>query len=236
MSHCYNDTVKMPVYKTLLASASPRRRELLRLLAIPYEVCSTDIDEIPLPGESSSDMVARLSRAKALAAHASNPNALIIACDTTVDLNRRNYGKPVDPDDARRMLRELRGREHSVYGGISVAYPSADGRSAEEAIETIVVRTRVWMRNYSDAEIEAYVASGDPMDKAASYAVQHPLFRPVERIEGCFANVMGLSLCRLYPLLARHQLMPEPRIDCILHPEENCTVAHLVAQDKITAT
>ncbi len=225
----------MPVYKTLLASASPRRRELLRLLAIPYEVCSTDIDESPLPGESSPDMVARLSRAKALAAHADNPNALIIACDTTVDLNGRNYGKPGDPDEARRMLRELRGREHSVYGGISVAFPPEEGQRPADSIATIVVQTRVWMRNYSDAEIEAYVASGDPMDKAAAYAVQHSLFRPVERIEGCFANVMGLSLCRLYPLLARHIPMPPPGIDCILHPEQNCTVAHLVAQDKIVA-
>ncbi len=226
----------MPVNKTLLASASPRRRELLRLLHIPYEVCSTDIDETPLPGESSPDMVARLSRVKALSARAEHPDALVIACDTSVDLNGRNYGKPVDPDDARRMLRELRGREHSVYGGISIAFPPDDGQSAESGIETIVVRTRVWMRDYTDSEIEAYVASGDPMDKAAAYAVQHPLFRPVERIEGCFANVMGLALCRLYPLLARHLAMPEPGIDCLLHPEENCTVAHLVAQEKVIAT
>lgn len=226
----------MPESKTLLASASPRRRELLRLLNIPFEVCSTDIDEMPLPGESSPDMVARLSREKARAARAGNPTALIIACDTSVDLEGKNYGKPVDADDARRMLRELRGREHSVYGGISVSFPNGSAGPRHDAIETLVVRTRVWMRDYSDAEIDAYIATGDPMDKAAAYAVQHPLFHPVARVEGCFANVMGLSLCRLYTILAQHLEMPAPGIDCFIHPEENCTIAHLVAQNQITPT
>ncbi len=174
-------------------------------------------------------MVARLSRAKAQAARRDNPADLVIACDTTVDLDRQIYGKPENPDDARRMLQELRGRAHSVYVGITVAFPPGAGQD----FETRVVRTRVWMRIYSDAEIEAYVASGDPMDKAASYAVQHALFRPVERMEGCFANVMGLSLCRLYGMIAARMSLPSPDIECVLHPEENCAVARLVAEGQI---
>ncbi|MGB8646860.1 MAG: Maf family protein [Anaerolineae bacterium] len=215
----------MLTLETLLASASPRRRALLRLLNIPYAVCSTDIDETPLPSETAPEMVTRLSRRKAETARGDNRDALIIACDTTVELDGQIYGKPTDPDDARRILRTLRGRAHSVYGGVTVAFPPSMGQE----FETFVVRTRVWMRNYTEAEIEAYVSSGDPMDKAAAYAVQHPLFRPVERMDGCFANVMGLSLCRLHSTLAPHVSMPQPDIECYLHLEENCTVARLVA-------
>ncbi len=229
-------TRALMVPQILLASGSPRRRELLRLLNLPYDVCSTDVDETPLPGESPADMVARLSRAKAEAGHRDNPAAVIIACDTTVEMDGQIFGKPEGPDDARRMLRELRNREHRVYGGITVCYPlspvvRAAGASSDS--ETMVVCTRVWMRDYTDEEIGAYVASGDPLDKAASYAVQHPLFRPVLRMEGCFANVMGLALCRLYDALAARYAMPAPDILCYRHPESDCTVARLVREGKV---
>ena len=210
----------------LLASASPRRRELIRLLNVPYEVLSTDIDETPQPGEPIAAMVERLSRAKAAAARAIRPEALVIACDTSVELEGVIYGKPRDADEARIMLRALRGRDHWVYGGITLRY-GAD-------VEAMVVRTRVWMRDYTDAEIEAYVATGDPLDKAAAYAVQHPTFHPVARVEGCFANVMGLALCRLYRALGRYYPPVEPCLECQQHPEQDCTVRRLVMQSNST--
>ncbi len=211
----------------LLASASPRRRELFRLLNVPYEVLSTDIDETPVPGESAAGMVARLSRAKAEAAHARRPESIVIACDTDVELNGAILGKPRDPAEARGMLRALRGRPHSVFGGITIC--SADHT------QTLVVHTRVWMRDYTDKEIDAYVATGDPMDKAAAYAVQHPIFHPVARVEGCFANVMGLALCHLYNALLGHTSLPEPCLLCHQHPDSDCTVQALVAAGSLTA-
>ncbi len=218
----------MPESLLLLASASPRRRELIRLLNVPFDTLSTDIDETPRPGESAPDLVMRLSRAKAQAAHEQHLTATIIACDTDVELNGAILGKPRDSEEASSMLRALRGRVHSVYGGITIC----DANSTE----TLLVRTRVWMRDYADAEIEAYVATGDPLDKAAAYAVQHPLFHPVARTEGCFSNVMGLALCHLYNALARRYAMPEPCLLCQNHPDSDCTVQRLVAEGTLVAT
>ena len=167
-------------------------------------------------------MVARLSKVKAEAASVNNAGALIIAADTTVELGGRIYGKPASPHEAAQMLRDLRGREHHVHGGITFC-----GIGVEETLTTC---TRVWMRGYSDKEISAYVDTGDPLDKAAAYAVQHPVFRPVERMEGCFANVMGLALCRLYSALKPHFPLPDPQIDCPHHPEHDCTVEKLVRE------
>ncbi len=215
----------MPQPIILLASASPRRRELMRLLNVPYEVLSTDIDETPRPGETIAAMVERLSHAKATAARAAQPEALVIACDTSVELDGVIYGKPRDAAEARTMLRALRGRDHLVCGGTTLSYGSD--------VQTIVVRTRVWMRDYADAEIEAYIATGDPLDKAAAYAVQHPTFHPVARVEGCFANVMGLALCHLYRALGRHYPPVEPCLKCQLHPDQDCTVQQLVEEGAI---
>ncbi len=221
----------------LLASASPRRRELLRLLNAPYEACSTDIDETPRPGETAPDMVERLSRAKAEAASAEHPDRTVIACDTTVELDGAILGKPRDAEEARAMLRALRGRAHSVYGGMTIVNPTrppAHNRTGGEGT-TLVVHTRVWMRDYTDAEIEAYIATGDPMDKAAAYGVQNPAFHPVARVEGCFANVMGLALCHLYNTLEQHYSLPEPCLVCQHHPDQDCTVAKLVAEGTIAS-
>jgi nucleoside triphosphate pyrophosphatase len=206
----------------LLASASPRRRELLRLLNAPFDVLSTDIDETPYPGEAAATLVERLSRAKAAEALSQRPTALVIACDTAVDLDGELYGKPRDLAEARRMLRGLKGRDHLVFGGVTLC----DGR----AMETFVVRTRVQMRDYRDEEIKAYIATGDPLDKAAAYAVQHPAFRPVAAVEGCYANVMGLALCRLHHALLPFYSLPDPCLECHRHPEANCTVPRLISE------
>lgn len=200
----------------VLASASPRRRELLRLLDIEFSSISTDTDESRVPNESAPAMVERLSRLKANAAHKQFPDALIIAADTDVELDGTILGKPTDAADAHRMLASLRNRAHNVFTGLTVADDSSR--------ETELIHTRVFMRDYTDDEITEYIATGDPFDKAAGYAVQHENFRPVARVEGCFANVMGLPLCRLYHALARHTTMPAPTLPCISHPERDCDV------------
>ncbi len=210
--------------KILLASASPRRRELLKWLDIEFESISTNTDEARVANESAPVMVERLSRLKALAAHQQFPDALIVAADTDVELDGNILGKPRDADDARAMLNALRNRAHNVFTGLTLA--------DNDARETELVHSRVLMRDYSDAEMDAYIASGDPFDKAAGYAVQHEGFRPVARVEGCFANVMGLPLCRLYHALARHVEMAEPKLECILHPEENCSVERLILENE----
>lgn len=210
--------------KFVLASASPRRRELLLLLNLEFSSISTDTDESRIPNESAPAMVERLSHLKADTAHQRFPGALIIAADTDVELDGAILGKPGDAEQARAMLESLRDRAHNVFTGLTIA----DG----SARETELVHTRVFMRAYADAEIESYIASGDPFDKAAGYAVQHQNFRPVARVDGCFANVMGLPLCRLYHALARHTEMPEPTLSCILHPERDCDVEQMIADSR----
>jgi MAF protein len=155
-----------------------------------------DIDESPLPGEDPAAYVLRLATAKARAAGASvPPGDVVLASDTTVADGPRILGKPVDAADARLMLSGLRGREHRVYTAIGAAEAQAGH------LETDLCLTRVWMRAYTDEEIEGYISSGDPFDKAGAYAIQHPRFRPVERIEGCYACVMGLPVCHVVRLL-----------------------------------
>jgi len=174
----------------ILASNSPRRSELLRLLGLPFEVYPADIAEVQAPGEPPADYVLRLARHKAAASAADQPG-LVIAADTTVVDGDELLEKPADPADARRMLQQLRGRVHQVYTGIAIL--DADTRRSYDA----VCCTQVPMRDYSDAEIEAYIATCDPLDKAGAYAIQHAGFHPVEGLSGCFASVMGLPLCHL---------------------------------------
>lgn len=178
--------------RVLLASQSPRRRELLALLGFPFETDASDVDEAPQGGETPVELAARLSWAKAQTCSADG--AIVVACDTIVADGDQVLGKPRDADEAIEMLRRLRGRPHSVYTAITLLDKST-GRSVTEVAETQVV-----MRAYTDADLAAYVASGDPMDKAGAYAIQHRGFHPVSEVEGCFANVMGLPLCHL----ARH--------------------------------
>ncbi|MBI4673732.1 MAG: septum formation protein Maf [Chloroflexi bacterium] len=208
----------------LLASASPRRRELLNQLGIDFTSIATNADEAQMPGESAPEMVARLSRRKALAAAQQFPRALIIAADTDVELDGNILGKPRDAAEARAMLTALRNRAHNVFTGLTIA----NG----DLCETEIVHTRVYMRDYSESDVDTYIATGDPFDKAAGYAVQHQGFQPVARVEGCFANVMGLPLCRLYHALARHIEMPAPRLECIAHSETNCSIEKIVMDEK----
>jgi MAF protein len=180
----------------LLASASPRRRELIKLPGLPVETTSADIDEIPLPDERAAEMARRLSREKALsvAQHTRHPQSefrIILASDTVVSLDGEPLGKPRDAVEARSMLRRLRGRVHQVYTAITLIDLQSD-RSVTE-----LASSDVPMRNYTDEEIEAYLATGDPFDKAGAYAIQHEGFHPVENFSQCFANVMGLPLCHV---------------------------------------
>lgn len=181
----------------VLASNSPRRRQLLALTGWPFVVQPVDIDESPQPGEPPRDYVLRLAESKARAAsRLAQPGQVVLAADTTVADGSQILGKPEGADDARRMLRALRGRDHWVYTAIA-AYRAVDGQ-----LLTDVCETQVWMRAYTDAEIDAYVASGDPLDKAGAYAIQNEAFHPVARIDGCYACVVGLAICRVVPLLS----------------------------------
>lgn len=178
----------------ILASASPRRRQLFTLLGMPFIVHSADIEETHLPDETPAQTAARLAHAKATAVAAQH-DGTIVAADTLVVLDDAILGKPADPAEAIEMLRRLRGRAHRVLTGVAVLDPDSG------AAETTVVASEVWMRDYGDNEVAAYVAGGDPMDKAGAYAIQHPTFMPVARVVGCPANVMGLPLCRVDSML-----------------------------------
>ena len=186
----------------VLASASPRRRELMALSGLPYIVLSASVPEVPRPGEQAGDYVQRLSQEKAQAAAAQPacpPGALVVAADTEVILGGSIIGKPADADHAALLLQQLRGRIHQVLTGLTVL-DTATGRRL-----TDLVSARVPMRAYSDDEIEAYVATGNPLDKAGAYAIQFGPFQPVDlaQFADCFANVMGLPVCRLLRLLRR---------------------------------
>jgi MAF protein len=206
----------------ILASGSPRRRELFALFNVPFDIASADVDEAPHDGESPDQMVARLSQAKvsAVAGLLALPgDALIIfAADTTVSLDGVSLGKPVDGADAQRILRALRGRTHQVYTAITLLDTHTDH------LVTDVATTDVPMREYGDDEIAAYIASGDPLDKAGAYAIQHNGFHPVAEMRGCFANVMGLPLCHLARALRAFGFEPQADIPatCQAHIGYDC--------------
>jgi len=180
----------------LLASNSPRRRELLSLGSWVFSVSVSNVDESQRTGEAPADYVLRLAEAKARAAIPNaQPEHVVIAADTTVVDGNRILGKPKDMMEATAMLRLLRGHAHQVYTALAVL------RMHDEQLITDLCVTDVPMRNYSDEEIEAYVLSGDPLDKAGAYAIQHSEFHPVENMKGCYASVMGLPLCHLIRVL-----------------------------------
>lgn len=172
----------------ILASRSPRRQELLALLGVAFDVHSADIDESQQPDESPQALVQRLAREKAFAVAAQRPDRVVLGADTIVVLDGVVLGKPADAAEATAMLRNLRGREHQVLSAVFVC-DTPGGLEANALNETLVI-----MRSYRDAEIAAYVASGDPMDKAGAYAIQDRDFAPVARIEGCYSGVMGFPL------------------------------------------
>ena len=179
----------------VLASSSPRRRDLLRSLELSFDIKSPDIDETPMEQESAEDMVKRLSFQKALAIAGGVESGYVIGADSTVELEGRSYGKPIDSEDAILMLKELSGTDHRVVTGVTVIEVDT-GRYITDAL-----KTSVSMRALSDEEIRGSVDSGTPMDKAGAYAVQDSDLEPASGIEGCYTNVIGLPLCRLISML-----------------------------------
>lgn len=182
----------------ILASQSPRRRELLGLLGIPFTVRVADIDETMKPGASAYSEVARVSRLKAMAVPREQED-LVIAADTIVVCDGRILGKPRDPEEAKDMLRLLSGRDHQVMTGLTVL------RGEQAAVVTEV--TDIHFRELSEGEIRAYVASGDPMDKAGAYGIQSGAALFCDRICGDYYNVVGLPVCRLTEIMK--QMAPE---------------------------
>jgi MAF protein len=161
-------------------------------MGVEFTRASAEIDESPREGESPRDYVLRLARDKAHACGNQAPfGGLVLAADTTVADLGKIIGKPVDHEDAKRILVQLRNRTHDVHTAIILTNPSK-GVSRED-----LCSTRVKMRPYSDEEIEAYLDTGDPMDKAGAYGIQNESFHPVAKMTGCFASVMGLPLCHL---------------------------------------
>jgi septum formation protein len=214
----------------ILASGSPRRRELLSLVGLPFELARVDIDETSYPGEPAASYVARLSQEKARTALKSAAGgALVLAADTTVADGDTILGKPTSAEEARAMLRRLRGHVHQVYTALTLI-DAATGRSVTE-----VAVTNVPMRDYTDDEIEAYIASGDPFDKAGSYAIQNPGFHPVTSLKGCYANVMGLPLCHLLRALRVFGVVPQvdvPRL-CQRQHRYDCDVTEGILSGKL---
>ena len=179
----------------ILASQSPRRRELLAMLGLEFEIFTADIDETMDPALSAEDAVAAVCERKARAVGEGHPGRLIVAADTIVVVDETILGKPHCEDEARQMLHSLSGRSHTVMTGFCLW---RDG-----ACETHVETTKLWFRDLSDGEIDAYVATGSPMDKAGAYGIQDQAAVFVQRLEGDYYNVMGLPLCALTQALRK---------------------------------
>jgi MAF protein len=200
---------KMQIY---LASNSPRRKQLLTLIKLEYNLLPAQVDETPLPGEDGIEYVRRIASVKAVTvANQAGDSGVIVAADTAVINHRTDgtdeiLGKPADPIEAAEMLHRLRGHIHQVLTALSILHTD-DGKMLFD-----LCTTDVPMRNYSEQEIEAYVTSGDPLDKAGAYAIQHAGFHPVEKLTGCYANVMGLPLCNLTRSLIRMGIDPKVNV------------------------
>jgi septum formation protein len=192
----------------VLASGSPRRRELLSRLGLELEVAPADIDETPLPGEAPSPHALRIARAKAEAASARRPGAPVLAADTIVVLDGEILGKPRHRDQAREMLRRLSGRSHLVITAVAVRFA---GREA-----TVVEQARVTFRPVAEPLLDWYLATGEADDKAGAYAVQGRGALLVDRVEGNVQAVVGLPLAPLPDLFARVGLRLEPAGDRLL--------------------
>ena len=176
----------------ILGSGSPRRRGLLSLLGVEFTVQTSDIDESSLPGESPQDYVLRLAVGKSMKINPlSEERLVVVTADTAVVDGDQILGKPRNAQEAIDMLLKLRGRSHIVISGLAVR------DSMTDEIFTDICTTQVKMRNYGEQETKDYVDSGDPMDKAGAYAIQHSGFDPVAQVTGCYANVVGLPLCHL---------------------------------------
>ena len=206
---------KEPETELVLASTSPRRRELLAGLDIGFRVVAPSASEGRRPQESVRNMVERLALAKARSVARSLASGAVVGADTMVVLDGVPLGKPAGEAEARRMLLDLRGREHQVVTGVAVV--DAAGRGEATGSQT----SEVFMREYSDVEIEDYLASGGPLDKAGAYGVQDQTFHPADRVEGCYPNVVGLPLCLLAGLLRDVGLEMAP--EALIRVPNNCS-------------
>lgn len=200
----------------VLASASPRRQELLRSAGIAITVQPTNIPEIPLDGENPKTFAERLAREKAWAIFKERPNEFVLGADTIVVVDKQILGKPANAADAARMLRLLSGRTHEVTTGVCLMGPrsavpagGAGGASKQESTlgDTRSETTLVMMSAFSDEEIQAYIATGEPMDKAGAYAIQGMASRWIPRIEGDYSNVVGLPVALVYRMLREHKVV-----------------------------
>ena len=194
----------------VLASASPRRQDLLRNAGISFTVQPAGIDETPLIGESPSSCVERLAREKALAVWRTRPNDLVLGADTTVVVNGTMLAKPADANDAARMLRLLSGRAHEVITGVCLAGPPQSANNEDDdpqltteycELSAFSETTLVTFAELSDVDIHEYIATGEPMDKAGAYAIQGIASRWIPRIEGDYSNVVGLPVAMVYRIL-----------------------------------
>jgi septum formation protein len=195
------------MHRLILASASPRRRELLTQAGFTFDVHPADVNEDVRPGEDPIAYVVRLARdkadfvlAKTLSENPSPPQTIVLGADTTVTLDGHILAKPLNAADAARMLRMLSGRTHRVITGVAVA----TGKGTQVAAEV----TGVQFLSLSDEEIDAYVASGEPMDKAGAYGIQGLAAKWIPRVEGCYFNVVGLPLALIAAMLEETGLQP----------------------------
>jgi septum formation protein len=190
--------------KLILASASPRRVQILRDAGFTFQIISSAVDETALEGESPQDLVRRLAEQKArlVAARALGP-AVVVGADTVVVADHQVLGKPSSADEARSMLRLLSGQTHTVYTGLALI------RLPDEASRLDVEATQVTFEPMSAEDISAYIATGEPFDKAGAYAIQGRGGRYISRIEGCYFNVVGLPLARVCHLLRELDWKPD---------------------------
>lgn len=186
----------------ILASQSPRRRELISLLNLPFSTTSVDVDEEEI---QDIDLVVNVQaraflKGDALHKQLKHYSQLIMTADTTVALGNKMLNKPHDAAQAKEMLFALRGRTHEVHSG--VAFLDSMGKIRHGFVNTAVVQ----MRPYREADIDAYIQTGDPLDKAGAYAIQHPTFKPVAQLDGCYLSVMGLPVCQIIRELQKWQI------------------------------
>ncbi len=192
----------------VVASASPRRADILRRLGIPFTIAAPHVDEPEAPpGADAVELARERAAAKARDVAERRSGGAVLGADTVVELDGAALGKPRDADEARAMLRALRGREHRVITAVAIV-DAATGETVDG-----YRASRVVMRDYADAEIKSYVASGDPMDKAGAYAVQSAEFAPAAETRGCFLNVVGLPVCLTLRLAGRFGLRLKPEVD-----------------------
>jgi MAF protein len=213
----------------VLASRSPRRQMLLRNLVDHFIVVESDVKEQEIPGEGPAQYVVRVAKEKARSAgnefiSKASLELLVIAADTVVVDGKQQLGKPKNAQDAKEILTRLRGKTHQVLSGITLYHLSS------EKMYTRMVRSDVSMRDYSDQEIQNYIASGDPFDKAGAYAIQNEVFNPAPDFNQCYANVMGLPLCHLATLCRELDLDIEPGIAerCQVSINYQCSIYHKI--------